>query len=164
MGIFVVRDSRNISSAIARSSVALMAYTIFVALVSIGFQGNEFIFAAALVLRTLSFLVVINFYASNFDINSENLMRLSLSVVIFGSLFITLRNFLTGEKAYYGYAQLASWPAPAISGFVLGVAGLFFLMEFVRFKDKFSFYLFLLSIALTFLTYSISGNISLLGG
>jgi hypothetical protein len=157
-------DYRLIPKKILITGLLLIFYTVIIALLSVLFGSNNYFYAAALTLRSASFILLI-FYGIILVKSHgwEENFQLPIYLVLLASLLITLLNFSLGQRAYYGYAQIMPISAPAISGFLLGILTLFLIIRVVS-RGSYDKYIFILiGIVLTFLTFSISANISLIG-
>lgn len=144
----------------------LLFYTVLVGLISILIGKNSSFFVFALSMRTGSFILLVFWgiiLAHKF--NNNNYFNFPIFIVLSVSAFVTIKNYSLGERAYYGYGQIASWSAPAISGFLLGVLALFLIIRGLNknLKSNYSLLFGGVGVILTFLTFSISGNVSLIG-
>lgn len=161
----IAAHGKQLDTNIFSAAFMLLAYTIFLAIFSVLFESNSPFTALALSLRTFSFLVAAIFgYLYYRDIVGARIYYLPI-VAALCFIFFT-QNILEGTRAYYGYSQIPSTHAPAISGFTLSALGLFALIlarvfDFKKNKVTVISAAFLLFLAI--MTFSLSALFSLLG-
>lgn len=156
---------KQVSSVIFLAAFLLPSYTVFLAIISVVFESNSPFTAFALSLRTFSFLIVAIYgYLYYKDIIEARVYYLPIVAAL--CFIVFTQNVLEGTRAYYGYSQIPSTHAPAISGFTLSALGLFALilmrvLDFQKNNVTLVSAAFLLFLAI--MTFSLSALFSLLG-
>lgn len=152
------------------SACFLFVYLAISALFSYYLDGFEPLFPAIVLIRLLFFYVILFYSYSLFKIpDIQKFVHAAIYISITGSLVKTLLNIILGTRAYYGYAQLAFNPAPAISGFTLSIVGCYLLISSFYVSSSFKFqrllfgtFSFLLAIGTFTLSAFVSGVFALL--
>jgi len=156
---------KQVSSGIFLAAFLLLSYTVFLAIISVVSESNSPFTAFALSLRTFSFLIAAIFgYLYYKDIIEARIYYLPIVAAL--CFIVFAHNVLEGTRAYYGYSQIPSTHAPAISGFTLSALGFFALLltrvlDFQKKNVTLVSAAFLLFLAI--MTFSLSALFSLLG-
>ena len=162
--IYFIFGIKNVEKKVLITSIALLFYTVFSSVISILFFNNSFFYAFALTARTAAFLLMMLFGFCYKSIILDNIYKVAV-IVIISVAVVTLLNINSGHRAYYGYVQIVSTNAPAVSGFTLSAMGLFLMLISAysgHAKRKRIFFLSALFSLFALFTYSLSAFVSLL--
>jgi hypothetical protein len=160
--ICVVHDKWSVKKRFFWMSVALLSYGALISLASVSLSYNSYFFSFALMLRVASFLLICQFFKLVTIKYDVNVVVSALSLSMFVSLLVTAFNIFSGQRAYYGYAQVLSTNAPAISAFLLGSSSVFSLIAYFYCRKSLYLITFFSLAVLCFMTMSLSGSIALI--
>jgi len=115
--IFVVKQ--NLEKNLLLPIVLLLTYALISAIVHLYFNRLEIFFSFVIFARSTGVFIVILFFSSVARKYGEKFLWVLLVIVLI-AVQNTIMQYMSGVRAYYGYARIGANFAPANTGFLIG--------------------------------------------
>lgn len=116
--IFVVRQ--NLEKDLLLPIVLLLTYALISAIVHLYFNKLEIFFSFVIFARSAGVFIVMLFFSSVARKYGEKFLWVLLVIVLI-AVQNTIMQYMSGVRAYYGYARIGANFAPANTGFLIGL-------------------------------------------
>jgi len=115
--IFVVKQ--NLEKDLLLPIVLLLTYALISAIVHLYFNRLEIFFSFVIFARSAGVFIVMLFFSSVARKYGEKFLWVLLAIVLI-AVQNTIMQYMSGVRAYYGYARIGANFAPANTGFLIG--------------------------------------------
>ncbi len=116
--IFVVKQ--NLEKDLLLPIVLLLTYALISAIVHLYFNKLEIFFSFVIFARSAGVFIVMLFFSSMARKYGEKFLWVLLVIVLI-AVQNTIMQYMSGVRAYYGYARIGANFAPANTGFLIGL-------------------------------------------